>query len=154
MKKHMHRSNSSGISAKQISLGRPAGVRSGGLRSAPAHQLSIGYCTGKRMGPNARLIGMGHPAGRKGFAEGGHATDMGFEEKGERLRKVRERNDILGSPHYARGGKVHQGMKAVYKALHSYFENDPTMKKLHVKKEQLYEGMPHRYVRSSKRSRS
>lgn len=142
----MHRSHGGSTSAMQIACGKAAGVRSG---SSPAERLATGHCEGKRGGNGAKSIGMGHPTGRRKFATGGHATDMGFEAKGERLKKSQHRNDVLGSPHYAEGGKVHQGMRALYHALHSHFASEPQMKKLHVKESQLYEGEPHRYKRAS-----
>ncbi len=151
MRKHTrkHRADGGDISAMEISQGKSAGVRRGNLHSTPAQSLSRGQSQGERSGMNAKALSMGMPGARRGYSSGGHATDMGFEPKGERLRKTRERNDILGSPHYAEGGKVHQGMKALYHALHSHFENDPPMKKLKVSKEELYEGEPHRYRRAS-----
>lgn len=142
-------SHGGNISAKEIATGKAAGVRKGSASSTPAQRLATGHCEGRRTGQNAKSIGMGHPAGRRAFATGGHATDMGFESKGERLKKSRERNDILGAPHYAEGGKVYEGMKALYHALHSHFENEPHMKKLGATQENVYEGEPHREKRAS-----
>lgn len=147
MKKHSRRHKSDGgdVSAMGITQGKPAAVRSRDFGDTPAERLSKGHYQGERSGMNSKSLSMGMPGGRKRFATGGHATDMDFEPKGERLRKSRKRNDILGSPHYAEGGKVHQGMKALYEALHSHFENEPQMKKLKATKEDVYEGEPHRY---------
>lgn len=132
MKKHIRRHRADGgnvdnVSARQITQGKPSDVRTGS---------------------NAKSITMGMPNARRGYASGGHATDMGFEAKGERQRKSIRRNDILGMPYYAKGGTIHQGMRAIYEALHSHFENEPQMKKLGATKEQVYDGEPHRYCAS------
>lgn len=137
-----------GVSAKAIAEGKPAGTRKGSKGSSPASRLATGYCEGKRSGSNvSKELSMGKPSGklRSGrirFAEGGHATD----ESQERFKKAKQRNDILGRPHYATGGKVYQGMKALYHALHSHFENEPQMKKLGATKADVDEGEPHRYA--------
>jgi len=133
--------------SRGISVGVPTGVRARNLRSTPAYQLNEGMDEGQRRGPGARALAMGMPGGRRRFATGGHASEMD-EPKGERLRKTRQRNDVLGSPHYAKGGKVHQTMKALYHALHSHFENEPQMKKLGATSGDVYQGEPHRYSRS------
>lgn len=114
-----------------------------------AMEISQGKSAGQRSGMNSRALSMGMPGARRGFSNGGHATDMGFEPKGERLRKTRQRNEILGSPHYSEGGTIHKSMKAVYHALHSHFANDPPMKKLGAKKDQIDDALPHRYNRAS-----
>lgn len=151
MKKHTrrHRADGGDVSAMEMSQGKPAAVRSRNSSDTPAERLSKGHYQGERSGMNSRALSMGMPGGRRRFSTGGHATEMDFEPKGERLRKTRERNDILGRPHYAEGGKVHQGMRALYEALHSHFENEPQMKKLGASKEDVYEGEPHRYKRAS-----
>lgn len=136
-------------SAMEIARGQSAGVRKGSLSMTPASRITRGYSEALRPGMNSKAISSGMAAGRVGYNTGGHATDMGFEAKGERLRKSRKRNDILGSPHYADGGQIQKGMRALYEALHSHFENEPQMKKLRVTKEDLYEGVPHRYKRAS-----
>jgi hypothetical protein len=136
-------------SEMSISDGKAAGVRRGNVRSTPASRISRGISEEVRHGMNASAIGKGYPAGRRMYAMGGHATDMDFEPKGERLKKSRKRNDILGMPHYADGGQIHKGMKALYHALHSHFENEPQMKKLRVTKQDIYESEPHRYSRAS-----
>lgn len=154
-KTRKHRSEGGDISAfhketmnpsKGISVGIPTAVRGRKLSSTPAYRLSEGDDEGQRRG-SARSLAMGMPRGRR-FATGGHATDMGFEPKGERLKKSRERNDILGSPHYAKGGKVHQTMKELYHALHSHFQNEPQMKKLGATRGDVYQGEPHRAKRA------
>lgn len=141
----MWRAKGGGVSAKSIAQGKPAGIRKG---SSPAKALDKGFADAKKGGNLAKSIGMGKPTGQRmgmshkrvRFAEGGHASD----DSQERFKKAKERNDILGSPHYAEGGKVHQGMKALYHALHSHFENEPQMKKLGATKSNVYEGEPHR----------
>ena len=135
--------------AIDIADGKSAGVRKGNVSMTPASRITRGYSEAMRPGMNSKAIGSGMPAGRVKYSTGGHATDMGFEAKGERLRKSRRRNDILGSPHYADGGQIQKGMRALYEALHSHFENEPQMKKLRVTKEDIYEGVPHRYKRAS-----
>lgn len=153
MKKHnrRHRADGGDVSAMEISQGKSAGVRRGNWNDTPAQRLAKGQDQGMRSGMNAKALSMGMPGGRRKFSSGGHASDgdMDFEPKGERLRKTRKRNDVLGMPHYAHGGEVHRGMKALYNALHSHFENEPQMKKLHVSKEEVYEGEPHRQRRAS-----
>jgi hypothetical protein len=151
MKRHNRRSKSEGgniakamgggVSGKQISKGIPAEVRKG---PSPARLLSTGHAEEKRSGINAKSIGKGKPAGLRRFAEGGHATDDGREI----LARSRKMNNELDA-HYAVGGPVHQGMRAVYEALHSHFENEPQMKKLGATKENVYEGEPHRARRAS-----
>jgi|GEM_PF-593874 len=140
---------SSHDSAMEISHGKASAVRRGNVTSTPASRISRGMSEEVRHGMNAGAIAKGYPAGRRAYATGGHAVDMDFEPKGERLTKSRKRNDVLGMPHYADGGKVYQGMKDLYHALHSHFENEPQIKKLGVKKDEMYEGMPHRYKRAS-----
>lgn len=156
MKKHIRKNRAGGgdISAMEISQGKASGVKKGNWSDTPSQRLSRGGDEAERGGKYAKSLSMGMAGARRGFATGGHATDMDFEPKGERLKKSRERNEILGSPHYAEGGKVHKGMKALYQALHSHFENEPQMKKLKVSKEDLYEGLPHRYRGPSRKSHS
>lgn len=180
------------VTAKQLAEGKAGGVRSGSRSNMAPERLDRGFAEAKRKGTNAKALSMGKPGGRRRYAEGGHATDMDFETKGERLKKTRARNDTLGNPHYsfggeisqtpfvtarnptsrrappgkklfksqsfetregpssrspfAEGGKVHKGMKALYHALHSHFENEPQMKKLKATKAKLYEGEPHRFA--------
>jgi hypothetical protein len=136
-------------SAMEIADGKSAGVRKGNVGMTPASRITRGYSEAVRPGMNSKELGMGMPAGRVRYNTGGHAIDMNFEPKGERLRKSRKRNDILGMPHYADGGQIQKGMRALYNALHSHFENQPQMKKLRVTKEDVYEGIPHRYKRAS-----
>lgn len=142
------KSHGGGISAKAMSKGKAEGIRKGSKGSTPASRLATGHCEGKRSGTGAKEIAMGKPSGRLRsgrirFAEGGHASD----ESQERFKKAKQRNDILGSPHYATGGKVNQGMRALYHALHSHFENEPHMKKLGATKASVDEGEPHRYAK-------
>lgn len=151
MKKHNRRcrADGGGISEMEIARGRTAGVRRGSLGSMPGERLARGQSEGQRSGMNAKALAVGMPGARRRYAEGGHATSMDVEPRGERLRKTRQRNEVLGMPHYDHGGEIHRNMKALYKTLHSHFENEPQMKKLRVSKEELYEGEPHRYGRAS-----
>jgi hypothetical protein len=120
------------MASQALSLGKPEGT----------HKLSIGkaLALGKSSGSSGSFR---KKAGRLAFSEGGHATDLGFEKKGERLEKVRKRAATLEQPGYAKGGKVYKDMRALYEALHSHFENEPQMKRLRTKKADVYQGEPH-----------
>ncbi len=145
----------SGNLAKNIGMGKPTGQRlgvsakrvrfaEGGYARNPDYNPAIGISNGiyqrKQYMP---YLDSNNQRAAMGFSKGGHASD----ESQERFQKARRRNDILGSPHYAEGGKVHQGMKALYHALHSHFENEPHMKKLGATKSNVYDGEPHRYAK-------
>ena len=151
MRKKTRRCKAEGgdVSAIQISKGQPSGMLKGNWKSTPSQSLSRGVFEGQRSGRTSKSLAMGMPGGRKMFSKGGHATENYFDPKGERLRKSIKRNEILGSPHYAKGGKVPGNMKTVYEKLHSRFDDSPPMKKLGAKKSELYEGEPHRYKKAS-----
>jgi hypothetical protein len=144
----LYRASGGNVSAMDMAEGKASSVRKGGLSGSPARRLSIGEEQASRTGANSKDLALGMAGARRKLAKGGRA-DMGFEEKGERLRKVRERNDILGSPHYSKGGKISRNMKAMYHELHSNTKDSPPLKKLGATKESLYEGEPHRYKRAS-----
>lgn len=150
MRKSMRIGN---ISAMKLSKGKPDAVLRGNRRKMPSEALSVGKAEARRSGSIGNSLAVGRATGGHGkfhekFAYGGHAVDMGFEKKGERLKIARKRAGILEEPAFKKGGIVHQGMKVLYKALHGHFENEPYMKKLKVTKADVYQGEPHRAKRN------
>jgi hypothetical protein len=139
------RAEGGNISAKELARGDANGVLSGNRKNMPSESLSVGRAQAQRGGRSSKALSMGMPSGRT-LATGGRVDRSGDE----RLMSARKRNEILGgtsSPsgdEFAQGGAIHKRMKSLYKALHSHFENEPQMKKLHVRKIGVYEGEPHR----------
>lgn len=144
----------SGRSSKSLSLGMPTGrtmatggraIHSGDERLAEARKRNEilggakknGYGMGgflQRLN-NIRPQGVPSPLMPKIVYERGGAV---------------KKNEISGgtSSHsedeFAQGGAIHKRMKSLYKALHSHFDNEPPMKKLHARRGEVYEGEPHR----------
>jgi hypothetical protein len=111
---------------------------------ANSKDMALGRSMGRIKGaPLARELAKGAALGVRRLATGGHARDLGFQPKGERLAMARKRNEILGEPAFKKGGVIHKRMKALYEALHGHFENEPHMKKLGVKYKDVCEGEPH-----------
>lgn len=154
--------------------GRPNAVRPGSLRGTPAAGLSVGASEAVRPGDNSGDMASGRtmarrtgsspgealsrgatlaarpgqsPAGSLArgaprFAKGGY---LGFEKPMERFELGKERNKKLGTPHYAGGGSLQDGMRNLYNVLHSHFEKMPPMKKLGATKQDVSDGVPHNY---------
>lgn len=136
------------VSAMKLSKGKPDAVLRGNRRKMPSEALSVGKAEARRRGSIGDSLAVGRSTGGHGkfhekFAQGGHAVDMGFEKKGERLKLARKRDGILEEPAFKKGGHIHNSMKAIYEALHGHFENEPYMKKLKVTSKDVYQGEPH-----------
>lgn len=156
--------------------GKPNAARPGSLRKTPGAALSVGASEATRSGPNSDNMAMGRTmakrtgtspgiavskgatlASRNGssparalstgaprLAEGG---SLGFEKPMERLKLSRERNNKLAVPHYSHGGSLNKGMRQLYEALHSHFEDMPQMKRLGAKKRDISDSLPANFSR-------
>lgn len=142
-------------SGKKIGAGRPDATISGSRRNMPGESLSVGKAEAKRGTSVGDALAKGASTGGCGkfhekFKKGG-AVDMGVEPKGDRLKVARKRDATLEEPAFKKGGAVHGSMVALLKALHGQFEKEPQMKKLGVKRKDVWEGEPHHESKRSMR---